>query len=237
MAIEKKNGEVEKLNERPNIGTIEMKGYLLDDLKALKKKWNMINHKPEIDVNGEATDGSSINVDMKTSVFELMKAGLVDSLKKETEVKDIVLPTTSRAQSKNGEEADVEYHVDVTFVTNGITEQVKMKCFTTNCRIQVQNFGKHERKKHLKNEFTPKYFVNKFIVPFLGSVFERSAEYEKVFVPHLRSEIQRLQKKKIQEKSKKVPAIDIDAKNAKCENHYCQHKTNVNLKNVDAYGQ
>ena len=36
---------------------IEMKNYILDDLGALKKNWGMINHKPEIDVNGEASNG------------------------------------------------------------------------------------------------------------------------------------------------------------------------------------
>ena len=94
---------------------IEMKSYVLDDLKALKKKWNMINHKPEIDINGEAMNGSSINVDMKTSIFELMKAGILDSLKKENDIRKDELLTTSKAYSKNGEEADVEYHVEVTF--------------------------------------------------------------------------------------------------------------------------
>ena len=88
----------------------------------------MINHKPEIDVNGEALNGSSINVDMKTSIFELMKAGILDYLKKETDIKKVELLTTSKAYSKNGEEADVEYHVDVSFVINDVTEKVKMKC-------------------------------------------------------------------------------------------------------------
>ena len=152
-------------------------------------------------INGEATNGSSINIDMKTSVFELMKAGLIDSFKKETDIQKVEFPVISKALSKNGEEADVEYHVDVSFVTIGGIEKVKMKCFTTNCRIQVQNCGKHERKEHLGNEFTPKYFVSRFIVPYLESVLDRSADFDKVFVPHLRTEIQRLQKKKIQETS------------------------------------
>ena len=134
--IEKDGCLVAKANE-PVAGTIEMKTYVLDDLKALKKKWIMINHKPEIDINGESSNGSSINVDMKTSVFELMKKGLVDSMKKETAIQKIEFPVISKATSKNGEEADVEYHVEVTFVTTGLCEKVKMKCYTTNCRIQV----------------------------------------------------------------------------------------------------
>ena len=129
----------------------------------------------------------------------------------------------------------MEYHVEVTFVTNGVSEKVKLKCYTTNCRIQVQNFGKHERKEHLDNEFVPKYFAKRFIVPYLVSVLDMSADFDKDLVPHLRAEIQRLQKKKIQDKAKKGSAIDTDAKTAKCENTGCQW-INVTLKNVEAYG-
>ena len=88
-----------------------MKTYILDDLGALKKKWNRINHKPEIDENGEALNGSSVNIDMKTSIFEMMKMDMISSLKKENKIDDISLPTPSKAIAKNGEEADVEYHI------------------------------------------------------------------------------------------------------------------------------
>ena len=236
--VKKISFEVAKVNENaaPDKTKIEMKNYILDDLVALKKKWNMINHKPEIDVNGEASNGSSINVDMKTSLFEMMKTVLISALKDDVEIDEINFPVTSKAASKNGEEADVEYHVDISFTYKGVKDKIKMKCFTTKCRIQIQNFGKHERKKHLGNEYIPKLFVSRFIVPFLESVLEKSVEFEKVFVPHLKLEIQRLQKKKIQEKSRKGSFIDTDSKTAKCENQNCQHKSNVTLKNVGAYG-
>ena len=97
----------------------------------------MVNHKPEIDVNGEASNGSSINVDLKTSLFECMKANWIEKLKTEDEIGDVCFPVTSKATAKNGEEADVEYHIDITFTANSVKEKVKVKCFTTNCRIQV----------------------------------------------------------------------------------------------------
>ena len=125
---------------------------------------------------------------------------------------------------------------NITLTTNGFTEKVKMKSYTTNCRKQIQCFGKHEVKKHLGNEHTPKYFANKFIVPFLKSVVEKSLEFEKFFIPHLKQEIQRLQKKKIQDKTNKGPAIESESKTAKSENSNCQHKSTVMLKNVTAYG-
>ena len=228
------NGEV-VTHKEANENTIEMKSYILDDFKALKKKFNMINHNPPIDVNGEASNGASINVDMKTSMFELMKKGLVEYLKKQADIQKIEFPVTSKAQSKNGEEADVEYQVEVTFVVAGITEKIKMKCFTTNCRVQVQNFGKHVRKEHLGMEYSPKFFVQRFIVPYLESIMDEAMEVDKVFVPHLRAEIQRLQKRKIQDKVRKSSALDTDPKNAKCVNNCCQW-VNVILKNVEAYG-
>ena len=146
----------------------------------------MINHKPAIDVNGESVNGSSINVDIKTSLFEIMKAKLITELNGNKDIVDIAIPITSKATAKNGEEADVEYHLEISFNGNGVTEKVKMKCFTTNCRVQIQSFGKPERKKHLANEYSPKFFVNTFLVPFLENELERSHDFEKVFVPHLK---------------------------------------------------
>ena len=200
-AVQKTVSNVARTDETLKVTKLEMKNYILDDLTALKKKWSMINHKPEIDVNGESSNGSSINVAMKTSLFEIMKAKLVNVLKGESNIEEIGFPMTSKATANNGEEADVEYHLDITFKENGMTEKVKMKCYTTNCRVQVQAFGKHEKKIHLGNDFVPKFFVNTFLVPFLKKELGRSFEFDKMFVPHLKQEIQRLQKKNIQDKS------------------------------------
>ena len=235
-SAQKTGSEVARKDEVSNVTKLEMKNYILDDLTALKKKWSMINHKPEIDVNGEASNGSSINVAMKTSLFEIMKVKLVNVLKGDPNIEEIGFPMTSKATAKNGEEADVEYHLDITFKENGMTEKVKMKCYTTNCRVQIQAFGKHERKTHLANSFVPSYFANTFLVPFLKKELVKSFEFDKIFVPHLKQEIQRLQKKKIQDKSKKGSIAESDSKTAKCESNNCQHKSSVTLKNVAAYG-
>ena len=72
--VEKACGDAIRVEKSaPDQTKIEMKSYILDDLGALKKKWNMINHKPKIYANGEASNGSSINADLKTSLFEVMK--------------------------------------------------------------------------------------------------------------------------------------------------------------------
>ena len=90
VKLSSSNAPKMKEKSAPDKSKVEMKTYILDDLAALKKKWNMINHKPEIDVNGEAINGSSINVDMKTGLFEVMKANLLPALDKETDIGEIV---------------------------------------------------------------------------------------------------------------------------------------------------
>ena len=69
--VKKPCSDVDPLKEKPapDKTKLEMNNYILDDLGALKKKWNMINQKPAIDVNGESVNGSSINVDIKTSLL------------------------------------------------------------------------------------------------------------------------------------------------------------------------
>ena len=130
----------------------------------------------------------SINVDLKISLFEIMKFKLTSNLNGHEEITDVSLPFTSKATASNGEEADVEYHLDITFTINEVVEKVKIKCFTTNCRMQIQGFGKHERKRHLGNEYIPKYFVNRFLVPFLEDERKNCLEFETMFVPHLKEE-------------------------------------------------
>ena len=53
-----------------------MKEYILNDLKAFEKKWKMRNITP-IKVSEEASNGSSIHVDLKTSLFEAVKNSFV----------------------------------------------------------------------------------------------------------------------------------------------------------------
>ena len=48
--VEKACGDTIRVEKSaPDQTKIEMKSYILDDLGALKKKWIMINHKPEIE--------------------------------------------------------------------------------------------------------------------------------------------------------------------------------------------
>ena len=49
-----------------------MKEYILNDLKAFEKIWKMRNITP-IKVSEEASNASSIHVDLKTSLFEAVK--------------------------------------------------------------------------------------------------------------------------------------------------------------------
>ena len=64
---DKSKGAVKEYSKEA--GKVIMKEYILNDLKALEKKWKMRNVVP-VKVSKEATNGSSIHVDLKTSLFE-----------------------------------------------------------------------------------------------------------------------------------------------------------------------
>ena len=74
--------------------------------------------------------------------------------------------------------------------------KVKLKLYTTNCRIQFQHAGKKECKQydHLKNQCPPKYFAQNIIFPFCKKAYEDLKENKEAFVSHLRDEINRLVK-------------------------------------------
>ena len=62
------------------------KDYVLNDLEALKKKLNNENRKPEIQLVGEAKNGSCSTVSMKTSLFEYSKAFMMDIISKDERI-------------------------------------------------------------------------------------------------------------------------------------------------------
>ena len=57
---------------------IETKAYRINELDAVKKKYSKINE--PLGLSPEATDGSIISVKMRTSLFEVLRASLLDEL-------------------------------------------------------------------------------------------------------------------------------------------------------------
>ena len=130
--IAEKNNDA--VNKEAILGSIEIKNYTLNELKAIKKKWKNIDNVP-MQLIGDS-HGGSINVDMKTSLFEVVRNKLIEDLKmKKDTIEKVALENTSKAITKNNSKADVEYTLDVVFKTNGIQNEVKIKIYTTSCRF------------------------------------------------------------------------------------------------------
>ena len=69
---------------------VVLQSYVLNDLKALEKKWSLRNISP-IKVSEEAKDGSNLHVDMKTSLFEAVKNNLLQVLNSDPDIEKLCL--------------------------------------------------------------------------------------------------------------------------------------------------
>ena len=136
-----REGRIQKKSEEHvrEIAT-EMKKYKVMELSALEGKVKKININLSIDE--EKNNGKSIMINMKTSTFEIAKQNLIEVLEKHQLVKSVRLVRTAKASTDNEGQADMEYHVDLDMVVDDNIHSLKLKCYNTNCRIQVQHVGK-----------------------------------------------------------------------------------------------
>ena len=102
---------------------------------------------------------------MKTYIFEVLKRNLMNLLDKHELVQNVQLVKTAKANTKNDIEADMEYHIDLELVVEDNSHKLKLKCFNSNCRIQIQHVGKksHLAQNYLNNK-TPTRFVAEEII-------------------------------------------------------------------------
>ena len=126
---------------------IEQKKYTLNDLEALRKKIKKADLKPEISMTDESKNGGNVNIDMKTSLFEYMKEMWIGDMKKLDHIKEITPITKTQAETGMNGKADVEYTFEVTFTTKGEENKVRIKCYPTKCRVQIQHMGGPSRPK------------------------------------------------------------------------------------------
>jgi hypothetical protein len=136
-----KDGRVQKKNDETYGGiSIEKKSYTFSELSGLQGKFKKIDKK--LSVDEEKSGGKSNMVNMKTSIFEVMKQNLMELLKKHPIVKTANQIRTAKAVTEKGTEADTEYHIEIEFHVDGNEHQLMLKIYSTNCRIQVQHSGK-----------------------------------------------------------------------------------------------
>ena len=224
------NTEITKkyTEEETKIKLVEAQ-YTLNDLKALEKKFERCYSIP-IDISEEADDGSSIHVDLKTSLFEAFKNNFLQVLRSDPNIEKAVTTRVTKAKSSSGI-AEVEYMAEIVLEKGGNKHAIILKCFTTNCRIQVQKRGKHTKFVELGNKYVPKYFMDFYIIPFAKKILISNPELDELIMPALAEEIQRLRsiKAKNVENNKKGKSID----DMKCVSAQCKQKITKNV-NVSA---
>jgi hypothetical protein len=86
------------------------KDYVLNDMEALKKKLDNAKRKPEIEISGEAVDGSFVTIGVKTSLFEYLKAFLMENFIKDTRISTVQPIQKVVAETNFNGEANVFYH-------------------------------------------------------------------------------------------------------------------------------
>ena len=95
---ETKEGRIGKVNKEQNSGIgIEMKKYKITELSALTGKYRKIDAK--LSVEDETNEGRSIMVNMKTSIFEVLKQQLLNLLGKHELVENVQLVRTAKANT------------------------------------------------------------------------------------------------------------------------------------------
>ena len=219
--------EVENTKEYNNDATnVVFVEYTLNDLSALETKFSMCNVEP-IKVSKEAKDGSSIHVDLKTSLFEAMKQNFIPILNTDPDIEKAITSRVTKAKSNSGT-ANVEYMADIVLIKGSNKHEIILKFFTTKCRIQVQKRGKHVKFPELEDKFVPKFFMDYYIVPLAKKIHTSNPNIDERFVPHLAEEIERLRaiNKTTQNINKKGRIPD----DAKCINKKCAQKITKNMK-------
>ena len=212
---------------------LKKKDYVLE---ALKKKLNIENRKPEIQLVGEAKNGSCSTVSMKTSLFEYSKAFMMDIISKDERIIKVNPVRIVVAETNHNGEANVEYQLEVDFKVAENEHKVKISCYTTTCNLLIQIMGqKPISHEHLNNRFAPKYFAEEIILPFGLKALATNPNMNQNFIPHLKSEIKKLQEQHFRNKKKTIKPL---AKSIKCANeNCCSPGGNLITKNITAYAQ
>ena len=176
---------------------------------------------------------------MKSSFFEMVKEFYIGDLEGMDDIKAIQNAEAAKAGTEGSGDAYVEYSMEIKFKAGEYEHTVKMIAYTTSCSILVQNVGEPpEAKEHLGNRFTPKYFVDTFVLPWCERASVNKKYDEKQYVSAIENEIKRLDLMKLNSSRKskaKGKDLAIETGNAKCANKSCGYK-GLNSNNKTAVG-
>ena len=112
LNIGEETTEVEDYDNKKVHGKTMKKEYVLNDLEALKKKLNNCKRVPEIEITGEATNGSSVTIAVKTPLFEYFKSSLVGIIETDKRITKIGTVRKVIADTNFNGEANVEYQLE-----------------------------------------------------------------------------------------------------------------------------
>ena len=220
---------------RKNI-SVEQKGYTLNDMEALRKKLKKSDLKPATAITDEAKNGSSINIDMKTSLFEYMKEMWIGDMKEHKSITNVTPLAKAQAETNENGKADVEYTFEVTYEAAGNEQTVKIKCYPTKCRMQIQHMGGPSKaKEYLGGLHSPRYFGSNFILPWARKVIDENPNLDNAVLPYLRAELRRLDEK-AKSGAKKNKVKNTANGQAECSSRKCSFQNTVVLSNTSAYG-
>ena len=216
--------------------SVEKKGYTLNDVEALRKKLKKSDLKPAIAITDEAKNGGSNNIDMKTALFEYMKEMWIGDMKDSENILDVTPISKAQADTNENGMADVEYTFEVKFNTPDDNEiMVKIKCYPTKCRIQIQHMGGPSKpKESLDGLHSPRYFGVNYILPWAKKVLDENPSLDEMVLPYLRAELRRLDEKIKTGNKKKLKNTGVGQ--AECSSRKCGFQNTVFLSNTKAYG-
>ena len=214
-----------------------MKKYKISELSALKQKYAKVD--VDFKIVDESISGMSIMLNLNTLLFEVARQNMIEYLQVHPVITSVFQTKNAKVVTVEGNEADVEYHLDVRFKVKEENHDVKLKFFTTNCRIQIQHSGKRECKpyEHLDMNCPPKFLAEKVLKPFCDQAYDDLKDRETSFISHLREEINRLGKDGGKSKVGKQKATPKNNTREKCAATKCKHKNVVVTKKDGRFGK
>ena len=104
-------------------------------------------------------------------IFDEARQNLREYLNIHPLLTQVVLAKNAKVEKRS--RADVDYHLDVDFKVKEERHEVKLKLFTTKCRIQVQHAGKRacNQYEHLDKLCRPKYVAEKIVMAFCEKAY------------------------------------------------------------------
>ena len=232
-AIDKNDDKV--VDGKKKMTKILKKDYVLNDMEALKKKLDNAKRKPEIEISGEAKDGSCVTIGLKTSLFEYFKSFLMEHFKKDDRISNVEPIQKVVAETNFHGEANVEYQLEVTFKIEANEHKVKILCFSTTCNIMVQNMGgKSALKSYFQNQHSAMFFASEFILSFGRAALGKCQDMDEQYIPGLKLQLKKMQELLFKNKKKTIKPFP---KTVKCSSIKCRSTGNLDTKNTDKYAQ